>query len=166
MAEDEKGTSTMAVSIQTLLVATDFSDASAAATTRAFRLARALSARLYLLHVVPENDVQVMKALSGHLQSHITPETLIETYYADAHKRLDALVDEAKANDLVQERLIVTGDPADEIISWATAKQAQLVIVGTHGRRGFEHLLLGSVAERVLRQAPCAVLVVPPGGRS
>lgn len=166
MARDEKGTATMPVSIHTLLVATDFSDASSAATTKAFALARALSARLYLLHVVPENDVLTMKALSGHLQSHITPETLIDTYYADAHKRLDTLVDQAKADDLIQERLIVTGDPAAEIVNWAAAKQVQLIIVGTHGRRGFEHLLLGSVAERILRRAPCAVLVVPPEGRS
>ncbi len=150
------------IDIQTILVATDFSDASEAATTYAFRLARTLGARIYLIHVVTESDVQVMVALRAHLQSHITPETLISAYYTDAEKRLAELVDTAKAKDLLQERLIVTGQPAEEIVSWAAAKNVQIIIVGTHGRRGLEHLLIGSVADRVLRRASCAVLVVPP----
>jgi nucleotide-binding universal stress UspA family protein len=70
-------------------------------------------------------------------------------------------VEEAHATDLVHERLIVTGQPAAAIVSWAAAKQAQLIIIGTHGRHGVTRFFLGSVAERVLREAPCAVLVVP-----
>jgi nucleotide-binding universal stress UspA family protein len=151
----------MPLDIQTILVATDFSDASEAATIYAFRLARHLGVRVYLVHVVPETDVEIMMALRGHLQSHITPETLIETYYTDADKRLAEIVDNAEAGDVVQERLIVTGKPAEEIVSWAASKHAQVIIVGTHGRSGIERFLLGSVAERVLRQALCAVLVVP-----
>lgn len=151
----------MSVEIQTLLVATDFSDASEAATAYAFQLARTLNAKLYLLHVVPESDVQVMRTLRGHLQSHIDPDTLVQTYYADADKRLSQLVESAQAADLVQECLIVTGQPASEIISWAAAKQAQIIIVGTHGRSGLNRVMMGSVAEHVLRLATCPVLVVP-----
>jgi universal stress protein A len=151
----------MPVDIQTLLVATDFSDASRAATTYAFWLARALRAHLYLLHVVPENDVRLMTAINQHLESSITPTRLTEVFYAEADTRLAQLVEEAQATDVVQERLVVTGEPAEAIMSWAAAKQAQLIILGTHGRRGLGHFLMGSVAERVLRQAPCAVLVVP-----
>lgn len=147
--------------IRTVMVATDFSEASEPATTLAFHLARALGARLYLVHVVPQNDVQLMTAISGQLQSYIKPEVLVETYYANADKRLSELVEHAQAADLIEERLIVTGDPVEEIISWATAKQTQILIVGTHGRSGLERFVLGSVAERVLRQAQCAVLVVP-----
>jgi nucleotide-binding universal stress UspA family protein len=55
----------------------------------------------------------------------------------------------------------VTGQPASEIVSWAAAKHAQIILVGTHGRSGLERVLLGSVAEHVLRLASCAVLVVP-----
>jgi nucleotide-binding universal stress UspA family protein len=152
------------VDINTILVATDFSEASGAATTCAFRLARSLNAHLYILHVVPQYDVQLMSAISGQLQSHIKPETLVETYYADADKQLTELVESAQAGDLVQERLIITGEPADEIVNWAAAKQAQLLIVGTHGRSGLERFVIGSVAERVLRQAKCAVMVVPANG--
>ena len=112
----------MSVDIQTILVATDFSTASEAATTYAFQLARALGVRVTLLHVVPESDVEVMAALRGNLQSYISREVLIQTFYTEAEKRLAALVDHANAHDLVQERLIVAGQPASEIVSWATAK--------------------------------------------
>ena len=88
-------------------------------------------------------------------------EALIHTFSTEAEKQLAALVDDANAQDLVQERLIVTGQPASEIVSWATAKHAQIILVGTHGRSGLDRVLLGSVAEHVLRLASCAVLVVP-----
>ena len=88
-------------------------------------------------------------------------ESLVDTFHTEATKRLTTLVEEAHATELVPERLIVTGDPAVEIMRWATAKQVQLIILGTHGRRGVTRFLMGSVAERVLREAPCAVLVVP-----
>jgi len=149
------------VDIQTILVATDFSAASAPATTYAFSLARALHARLYIMYVVPEDDTRVITAISGYLQSEVTPATLVETLYMEADKRLTALVEEAHATDLIQERLIVTGEPAATIMSWAATKQVQLIVIGTHGRHGVTRFLMGSVAERVLREALCAVLVVP-----
>jgi nucleotide-binding universal stress UspA family protein len=147
--------------IQTILVATDLSDASAPATAYAFSLARALNAHLYIIYVVPEDDVRVVTAISGYLQSEVTPTALVETFYTEADRRLTTLVEEAHATDLVRERLIVTGQPAAAIMSWAVAKQAQLIIIGTHGRHGVTRFFMGSVAERVLREAPCAVLVVP-----
>jgi nucleotide-binding universal stress UspA family protein len=151
----------MPVDIQTILVATDFSDASAPATAYAFFLARVLNARLYIMHVVPEDDVRAITAIRTYLQSEVTPDTLVKSFYDEADKRLATLVEDAHATALVHERLIVTGQPAAEIMSWAAAKQAQLIIIGTHGRRGVTRFLMGSVAERVLREAPCAVLVVP-----
>jgi nucleotide-binding universal stress UspA family protein len=151
----------MSGDIETILAATDLSEASEAATTYAFWLARSLRARLYLLHVVPESDVAVMAALRGHLQSEISREALSQPFYAEAETRLTALVDSAKAHDLVAECLVVTGQPASEIVGWAIAKQAQIIIMGTHGRSSFDRFLLGSVAEHVLRLASCAVLVVP-----
>jgi nucleotide-binding universal stress UspA family protein len=152
---------TMSDDIRTILVATDFSEASAAATSYAFQLARTLDATLCLLHVVPESDIQVTRALQGHLESHIDPDALLQTYYTDAEKRLAALVESAHAAEFVQERLIVTGQPASEIVSWAAAKDVQLIILGTHGRSGLNRVMMGSVAEHVLRLAACPVLVVP-----
>jgi nucleotide-binding universal stress UspA family protein len=120
-----------------------------------------LHARLYIIHVVPEDDVRVLTAVRGYLQSAVTPAALVETFYTEADRRLSTLVEDAGATDLVHERLIVTGQPAAAIMSWAAAKQAQLIIIGTHGRHGVTRFFLGSIAERVLREAPCAVLVVP-----
>jgi len=151
----------MPVDIQTMLVATDFSEASAPATAYAFCLARTLNAHLYILHVVPEGDVRMITAIGGHLQSDVPPEAFVQTFYTEADKRLANLVENARASDLVHERLIVTGDPATAIMSWAAAKQVQLIIIGTHGRHGVTRFLMGSVAERVLRESPCAVLIVP-----
>ena len=151
----------MAIDIQTILVATDFSDASAPATAYAFSLARALNVRVYLMHVVPEGDVRMITAVRTYLQSEVTPEALVEVFYTEAATRLAALVEAAHATELVQERLVVTGDPAAELVRYAAAQHVQLIIIGTHGRRGVSRFLMGSVAERVLREAPCAVLVVP-----
>jgi nucleotide-binding universal stress UspA family protein len=151
----------MSVVIHSILVATDFSAASEVATSYAFRLARILGASVYLIHVVPESDVQIMRALRGHLQTQIDPDTLVQAYYTDADKRLSQLVETAQAAELVQERLVVTGQPASEIISWAAAKNVQLIIVGTHGRSGLNRVMMGSVAEHVLRLAACPVLIVP-----
>ena len=151
----------MPIDIQTMLVATDFSEASQPATTYAFRLAPVLRARLYLLHVVPEDDLRLITSISQHLQSSITPTALTDVFYTEAHERLTQLIEAAQASDVVHERLVVTGQPAETILSWAVAKQAQLLILGTHGHRGLNRFLMGSVAERVVRQAPCAVIVVP-----
>jgi nucleotide-binding universal stress UspA family protein len=86
----------MSVDTETILVGTDFSDASAAATAYAISLARALKARLYILHVVPEEDVRVITAIRAYLQSEVTPETLVATFYTEATKRLATLVEEAR----------------------------------------------------------------------
>jgi nucleotide-binding universal stress UspA family protein len=151
----------MALEIQNLMVATDFSEASEAAMAYAVRLARTLNARLDIVHVVPEDDVRLLTELNKHMQSQITAETLREVLYADADKRLTAAMEHMQGADLVQERLIVTGKPAEAIVSWAALKHSQILILGTHRRHGLDYLLLGSVAERVLRQAPCSVLIVP-----
>src|SRR5262245_57124480 len=125
----------MPTDIQTILVATDFSDASAPATAYAFSLARTLNARLYIMHVVPQEDVRVITAIRAYLQSEVTPEALVDTLYTEAAERLATLVEQAHATALVQERIIVTGEPAAELIRCAAAKQVQLIIIGTHGHR-------------------------------
>lgn len=151
----------MPLEIRTIIVATDLSEASQPATAYALRLARALQAQLYLIHVVPEEDLHMLTSISQLLQSTIAASLLTDVLYAEAEKQLRQLVHEAQAGDLVPESLVVTGPPAETILSWANAKQAQLIILGTHGRRGLSHVFMGSVAEQVLRQAPGAVLVVP-----
>jgi universal stress protein A len=129
--------------MQTLLVATDFSDASAPATAYAISLACALKARLSLLHVVPEEDVRIITAMRAYLQSEVTLDTLVATLRTEAAKRLASLVEEVPATDVVPEQRIVTGDPAAAIMREAAARQVQLIILGTHGRRGVTRFLMG-----------------------
>src|SRR5262249_21625693 len=81
----------MSVDIKTILVGPVFSEPPAAATAYATPLACALKARLYILHVVPEDDVRVITAIRAYLQSEVTPETLVETFYTEAAKRLSTL---------------------------------------------------------------------------
>ncbi len=136
----------MTISIQTIMEATDFSQASQAATAYAFELTRALEAELCLIHVVPQTDVDVMRALCHHLESQITPEALVETYYKHAENQFDMIVEQNNGRDALKERRIVTSQAADEIVSWATAKQAQIIILGTYGGSVLDHVLFGSGA--------------------
>ncbi len=84
---------------------------------------------------------------------------LVESWKADAQKRLDELPIDAPG-----ERVIAVGRPFSEITRYAETHRIDLIIMGTHGRGAIEHMLLGSVAEKVVRKAPCPVLTVrePP----
>jgi universal stress protein A len=120
---------------QQILVATDFSDSAKAALGVAAQYARALHARLHLLHISTPEEIDVTRRL------------------ADAAA--------AAAPDVPVTVAGTGGDPAEEILRYATRQPIDLIVVGTHGRTGVSRLLLGSVAERVMRGARCPVLVVP-----
>lgn len=77
-----------------------------------------------------------------------------------AEAQLSALVAEAQTAGVDAVAQIRTGVPAESIVEAAREAKAELIVVGTHGRTGFERLVLGSVAERVVREAPCPVLTV------
>jgi universal stress protein A len=118
-----------------ILVATDFSDSAEAALDVAVDYARAFHARLHLLHVFIGAEVDATQLL------------------ADAA---------AKAGPDVPVTIAGTrGDPAEEILGYAGRHTIDVIVVGTHGRTGVSRVLLGSVAERVVRGARCPVLVVP-----
>jgi universal stress protein A len=119
-----------------ILVATDFSESAVTALRAAVRYARPFGARIHLLHVFAPGEVEVTKLL------------------ADAA---------AQAGSDVPVTVAATGgDPAHEVLRYATRHRIDLIVVGTHGRTGVSRVLLGSVAERVTRGAACPVLVVPP----
>jgi nucleotide-binding universal stress UspA family protein len=118
-----------------ILVATDFSDSAEAAFGVAVQYARALHARVHLLHIFSVDEVEVTRLL------------------ADAVAEAGPDVEVTVAG--------VGGDPAEEILRYAVGHPIDLIVVGTHGRSGVSRLLLGSVADRVVRGARCPVLVVP-----
>jgi nucleotide-binding universal stress UspA family protein len=78
------------------------------------------------------------------------------------HAETAASFDGANASGIGVDVIVDVGEPAAEILARAAVSQADVIVMGTHGASGFEHLLLGSVTEKVLRRAPCPVLTVPP----
>jgi len=136
----------------------DFSDASRAALEVAADLARRFGAELVLLHAYPipgytfpDGSVvaspKMMQELAEQAQRHL------EEWRVDA-ERLVA------APRVSAERAV--GEPAAEIVSFAQSRGVDLLVLGTHGRTGLEHALMGSIAERVVRRAHCPVLTIRP----
>jgi nucleotide-binding universal stress UspA family protein len=122
--------------IRTILCPVDFSDASRHAAEHAIAIARWYHATVRALHVMPP----------GTDSNGVIAE--VEALFPESAIRVDVLAD--------------AGHPAARILEHASAHSCDLIVLGTHGRSGFEHFMLGSVAENVLRKARCAVLTVPP----
>jgi nucleotide-binding universal stress UspA family protein len=142
----------MSQALQSILVATDFSEGSDEALDRAIELGRQTGATLDLLHVVeaPADGFPFGPAY--------TDGAAFAGYIEHELARRAARVAVA---GLACHTLSVEGGAATEIVARARAIGAGLVVVGTHGRRGLAHILLGSVAERVVQHAGCPVLTVP-----
>jgi nucleotide-binding universal stress UspA family protein len=142
---------------KTILVATDFSEASAAALAYGRELAHALGSTLHVLHVVG-NVVAGAVGIEGYTTDYVALQREVED---GARKHLDTIVTEDDRRALAAKTIVLTSNtPAQSIVSYAKDAGIDLVIVGTHGRGGNEHFAIGSVAERVVRLAPCPVLTV------
>jgi nucleotide-binding universal stress UspA family protein len=143
------------IQLQRILLPTDFSETAAAARSYGLDLARAFGAVLHVLHVI-EPPVYYNSAFGGYVPD---PETL-ESY---AKAGLDNWIPEGDGAGLTVTTEFVTGTPFVEIVSAAKRHACDLVVIGTHGRGALAHALIGSVAERVVRKAPCPVLTVRLG---
>lgn len=141
--------------IRTILLATDLAAASREATERAIDLAGRLGARLLIVNVLEKRRLSGAGAHDRVDQARTEREAL-----------LVQVVREAREAGVTAEFLVWDGDAGDSIASAAEAEDADLIVVGTHGRRGPGRMLLGSVSDHVVRTAACPVLVVRPGGRS
>ena len=145
------------ISLKHVLVATDFGEASDAALAYGRELARSFGARLDVLHVV-ENVLTRGFGAEGYVASY--PELQQEVEDA-ARRQLDTIVTDDDRRRLNATAVLVTSNsPALTITTYAQEHDVDLIIMGTHGRGAFAHLLMGSVAERVVRTAPCPVLTV------
>ena len=146
------------ISLKTILVATDFSEPSDAALRYGKDLARAYGASLHVLHVVDDLAVRVSLAPMAVTPDLGTLQTELET---GARQSLDRLLtDEDRRVLRAKPMLLTSSRPGDSILSYARDANADLIVIGTHGRTGVAHLFMGSVAERVARLAPCPVLTV------
>jgi universal stress protein A len=138
-----------------ILVPTDFSPASDAALSYGKELARILDARLSLLHVV--THPQATGVWTPEVYVPASPQAQ-ERFLREARERLEHAV---TAEERMQFSVTIEADigaVAETILDFTRQQHVDLIVMGTHGRKGLVHLLLGSVAERVLRSAPCPVL--------
>ena len=145
-----------ALEIRLILCPIDFSEFSQRAYQHALSLAEHYQAKLVVQHVVELwRHPSASFAASGGLYEEFR-QVLRET----GEDHLQQFV-KNHAHDKIQPELVVhEGSAPDSILSFAQTQKADLIVMGTHGRRGFDHLMLGSVTDRVMRSAPCPVLSV------
>jgi nucleotide-binding universal stress UspA family protein len=146
------------IALRNILVATDFGEAADAALVYGRTLARAFGATLHVLHVT-EN---VLLASAAGAEFYVGVNDRLQPEIDEAARtRLDALVLDSDASGPPTKTAIRTSNaPAPVIVEYARENKVDLVVMGTHGRGGVAHLLMGSVAERVVRTAPCPVLTI------
>jgi len=148
--------------IKRMLVPTDFSPTSDIAFQYALDLAARDGATIQLLHVV--ENATVAAAFPDGLYAELPG--LRERLVAEAQQRLNEAAQTCAAAGIATTTQVHVGPPASSIAGEASARGTDLIVMGTHGRSGFAHLLLGSVAEHVLRTAPCPVLTVRDSSRA
>jgi nucleotide-binding universal stress UspA family protein len=144
--------------VKRFLMATDFSDGSERALTVAIRLAKAVGATLDLVHIYAMPDASAMSAVPGVVPMP-PPDRDAEE---EIRRRLQEIAERVRSSGVECLTFSAIGRVADEIVGQADRIAAELIVVGTHGRTGLRRVLLGSVAEDVLRKAPRPVLVAPP----
>ncbi len=144
----------MRIQFQTIVCATDLSDAANHTLAHSIALAREFQSRLLVCHVID------LPTPSMYGEAYLAPEEHLNRNLDYARKRID----EFMADQAVRwEPRICVGQPADELSRIALEDEAQLMVTATHGRKGLRRLLLGSVTERLMRTVPCPLLVIRGG---
>jgi nucleotide-binding universal stress UspA family protein len=146
--------------IKTILFPTDFSNGARAAMDYALSLAQDYQAKLILLYVI--QDISIAE---WYIPSTLSVADLVEDMQKSAWKEMDKWAAEAAGRVTDVEKLVERGVPFVEIIRTSKEKKADMIVIGTHGRTGIDHMLFGSTAEKVVRKAPCPVLTVRVAGR-
>jgi len=142
-----------------ILLPSDFSDCSAEAARAARRLAERFGARLLVLHVLDEPA-----ALDPMFRGEVPLELLRGRMEQYAREGMEAFLAAHLQGVPGVETRIASGVPFREILREAREAGADLIVIGTHGRTGVEHVIFGSTAEKVVRMAPCPVLTVRQAG--
>ena len=147
--------------VKTILVPFDFGDPALHALAFARGLAERFGAALHLLHVVPSPHLETYPAVTPFSPApYFVPREIIDDMVKDAERRLEHVLGSSQRQAFRARTFVTTGDPRQEILAHAAHEHVDLIVMGTHGRTGAAHLFLGSVAEKVVRTAPCPVLTV------
>jgi nucleotide-binding universal stress UspA family protein len=145
------------INVTDILHATDFSDLSIHALKYAEYLAGKLSARLHCLHVVDDTYQQYW--LMAEMPA-VPVGPSIEEVVAASKRQLETFIAANLAPELARVEVVRRGKPFLEIINYARENRVGLIVMGTHGRTALRHVLMGSVADKVVRKSPCPVLTV------
>jgi universal stress protein A len=166
------------MNINTILVPIDYSEHSTLALQWGASLAQKYDAELLLLHVLPKAAEEVPTTSSGpivgpYLSSEgmahhgsSSPEVVLIDYVEKAETALNDLAHSQLAAPVPAETRVAVGKPAEEILQVAGDEGVDLIVMGTHGRTGLRHILLGSVAETVVRTAQCPEFTVKAPAQS
>jgi nucleotide-binding universal stress UspA family protein len=141
-------------SLKTILVATDFSSVSPIVLAHAVTVARRYKSKLYVAHVIPPD---IYTSVPADMLRHAVKETR-----QHVHHEMSNLLGLGGLRRLRHQVVVEEGEVADVLLKLAQEQAIDLLVIGTRGHRGVKRLLLGSVAEKVFRQARCPVLIVPP----
>jgi nucleotide-binding universal stress UspA family protein len=145
------------ITLKRILIPTDFGDAAETALEYGRALARTFGATLTVVHVT-EDVMAASFGIDGYVGTYPGLQQSVDD---NARKQLDALLSEQDRADLGGRTVLLTSrSPAFAIVNYARDMSADAIVMGTHGRGTMAHLLMGSVAERVVRTAPCPVLTV------
>jgi nucleotide-binding universal stress UspA family protein len=139
--------------VKNILIPTDGSDCSLRAAELGTSLAKMLGAKILVIYVI---DTVILAEITKGAEEEVIEKELKEK----GERYLKYIIKLAEKEGLKAEAILAKGEPHDQIIHYARSKGAELIVMGTYGRRGAERILIGSVAERVIEYAPCPVLVV------
>lgn len=143
------------ITLKQILVPTDFSEASAAAVTYTKALAEALGSSVHILHVLEDPFLHAPAE-----EGFVPPPGFYEDMEQSARSHAEQLLTDAERKQFHALIVMRKGSAFLEIIRYAKEQNIDLIVMGTHGRGPIAHMLMGSVAEKVVRKAPCAVLTV------
>ncbi|MFW5731190.1 MAG: universal stress protein [Desulfonatronovibrionaceae bacterium] len=142
--------------IENIMCAVDFSDMSAKVASYTQELAKSLNASVKVVYVAP--------SLSQYVGFHVPP-TSIESFVGEivtgAEKTMDSFIEE-NFSQIQVEGKVLSGYAAEEIINYAEQENIDLIVMGTHGRKGIDRVLFGSVAEKIVKSAKMPVMTIRP----
>jgi universal stress protein A len=147
----------MTMDIRRILAPTDFSELSTQGLKSALELAQSFGANLLLVHVVEPPPYPIEGIVPSQLGAN-----LLDDLERQASHELAQLLPETQGSGVEVARRVMVGIPYRKIVEVAEADKADLIVMTTHGRTGLSHLVMGSVAEKIVRTAPCPVLTIPP----
>jgi nucleotide-binding universal stress UspA family protein len=143
------------LAIRRILFPTDFSEPAEYAWPYALTFAQEFGAEVHLIHVIAPPP-----RLTEAYAVNFDPERMVKSLTDEANASMDRQVEAAKSRGLIFRSEVRVGVDYREIIDYATKHDIDLIVMATHGRTGLAHVLLGSVAEKVVRKAPCPVLTI------